>query len=106
MHNHSTITHTGTSVDPEALGRYDKLSSSACDTISSPVIPRDRLIIIMSLFCGANLSTNGMQAETIRRNSSQNHPKSPVQSGQGAFQYTVNTQCAEVESMTHSTVYP
>lgn len=100
------VTHTWTLVDPEALERYGKLSSSVYDTISSLVIPRDWLVLIMSLFWGTNLSANGMQAVTLRRNSSQNYPKSLVQSKQVTFQYTVNTQCAEVESMTHSTVYP
>lgn len=47
-----------------------------------------------------------MQAETIRWNSSQNYPKSLVQSKQGTFQYTANTQYAEAESLTHPTVYP
>lgn len=47
-----------------------------------------------------------MQAETIRQNSSWNYPKSLVQSEQGTFQYTDNTQCGKVENMTHPTVLP
>lgn len=104
IHNHRAVGYPPR--DPEVPGRSGKLSYSACDTISSLVIPRAWLIITMSLFCSTNLSTNGMQAETVRQNSSQNYPKSPVQSKQGTFQYSDNTQCAEVESMTHPTVYP
>lgn len=70
------------------------------------MIPRAGLTLSWSLFCGTNLSTNGMQVKTIRQNSSWNYPKSLVQSERGAFQYTDNTQCAEVKSITHPTVFP
>ena len=87
-------------------GRCSKLSSSVCVTVSTLVIPSAGVMLSWSLFCSTNLSTNGMQAETIRQYSSWNYPKSLVQFERGTFQYTNNTQCAEVESMTHPTVFP
>lgn len=70
------------------------------------MIPKAGVMLTWSLFCGTNLSTNGVQAETIRQNFSWSYPKSLVQSEQGTFQYTDNTQRAEVESVTHPTVFP